>query len=84
MSGIPQNAPFGSARRQRSVTMALFVSFEVVGEPINRIWVNAELITSIRPGDGCTLIYFDKDQCIAVNEPMERVMLQINTGPISS
>ena len=63
--------------------MALFVSFEMVGESINKIWVNAELITSIRPGDGCTLIYFDKDQCIAVNEPMERVMLQINTGPVS-
>jgi hypothetical protein len=64
--------------------MALFVSFEILGEPINKIWVNAELITSVRPGDACTIIHFDKDHSLAVNESMERVMLQITTGAINS
>ena len=62
--------------------MALFVSFEMVGESINKIWVNAELITSVRPAEGCTMIHFDKDHSLAVSDPMDRVMLQINTGPI--
>jgi hypothetical protein len=64
--------------------MAQFVSFEVVGKTINKMWVNAELITSVRPGNGCTMIHFDKDHSLAVNESIERVMLQINTGTISS
>jgi hypothetical protein len=38
--------------------------------------------TSVRPGECC--IHFDKDHCLAVNEAMNRVMLQITTGPIGS
>jgi len=64
--------------------MALFVTFEMAGGASNKIWVNAELITSVRPGEGCTMIHFDKDHCLAVNDPMDRVMLQITTGPIGS
>ena len=64
--------------------MALFLSFEMVGEVTNKIWVNVELITSVRPGDGCTIIHFDKDHSLAVNESMERVMLQITTGAIDA
>jgi hypothetical protein len=64
--------------------MALFLSFEMVGEGINKIWVNAELITSVRAGDGCTIIHFDKDHSVAVNESMERVMLQVTTGAIDA
>ena len=64
--------------------MALFVTFEIAGGTSNKIWVNAELITSVRPGEGCTIIHFDKDHCLPVNEPMDRVMLQITTGPIGS
>jgi hypothetical protein len=64
--------------------MARFVTFEMAGGANNKIWVNAELITSVRPGEGCTIIHFDKDHYLAVNEPMDRAMLQISTGPIVS
>ena len=58
--------------------MALSVTFEMGGGASN----NAELITSVRPGEGCTVVHFDKDHCLAVNEPMDRVVLQITTVPI--
>jgi hypothetical protein len=64
--------------------MALFVVFEIAGTPSNKIWVNAQLITSVRPGAGCTTIHFERDHFIAVNESIERVMLQITTEPIST
>jgi hypothetical protein len=64
--------------------MALFVKFEMAGAPNDKIWVNAALITSIRRGDACTIIHFEKDHCLAVNEAMDRVMLQITTEPIGS
>ena len=63
--------------------MASFVKFEMAGGG-NQTWVNAELITSVRSGEGCTMIHFDKDHCLAVNEAVDRVMLQITTGPIGS
>ena len=64
--------------------MALFVKFETAGQASSKIWVNAELITSVRLGEGCTMIHFDKDHCLAVNEPIDRVMLQITTEPIGT
>jgi hypothetical protein len=64
--------------------MALFVTLETAGGTHEKIWVNAERITCIRPGQGCTMIHFDKDNIIAVVEPMDRVMLQLSTGPIST
>ena len=79
-----QNAPFGSAAASRRVAMALFVTFELAGGANNKIWVNAELITSVRPAEGCTMIHFDKDHSLAVSDPMDRVMLQITTNSIAS
>ena len=62
--------------------MARFVTFQTAGQASSKVWVNADLITSVRAGEGCTMIHFDKDHCLAVDEPMERAMLQITTGPI--
>jgi hypothetical protein len=64
--------------------MARFVTFQMAGQASNKVWVNADLITSVRPGDGCTMIHFDKDHSLTVNETMERAMLQITTGSIGS
>jgi hypothetical protein len=64
--------------------MALFVTFEKAGGGSDMIWVNAELITYVQPGEGCTIIHFEKDHCLAVNQPIDRVMLQVTTGPIST
>jgi hypothetical protein len=64
--------------------MARFVSLALNDPPNEITWVNADLITSLRPSDGGTMIYFDKDHSLAVNDPVDRVMLQISTGPITS
>jgi hypothetical protein len=64
--------------------MARFVTFEMAGGANNKIWVNAELITSVRPAEGCTMIHFEKDHSLAVSDPMDRVMLQITTNSIVS
>jgi len=61
--------------------MALFVTFAKAGGS-DMIWVNAELITSVQPGQDCTMIHFEKDHCVAVTEPVDRVILQVTTGPI--
>jgi hypothetical protein len=63
--------------------MALFVALATASGTHEKIWVNAELITSIRPGEGCTMIHFDKEHCVAVDDPIDRVILQLSTNPIS-
>jgi hypothetical protein len=64
--------------------MALFVALETAGEPHDKIWINSELIMSIRADQGCTMIHFDKDNVLAVSDSIDRVMLQLSTSPISS
>jgi hypothetical protein len=64
--------------------MALFVTFEMATEGHKKIWINAELVTSIRPGDHCTIIHFEKDHSLAVSDPIDRVMLQISTDPLKA
>jgi uncharacterized protein YlzI (FlbEa/FlbD family) len=64
--------------------MALFVTFEKAGSGSDMMWVNAELITYVQAGEDCTIIHFEKDHCLVVKEPIDRVMLQVTTGPIST
>jgi hypothetical protein len=56
----------------------------VAGGTHAKIWVNAELITSIRSDQGCTMIHFDKDNFLAVSDSIDRVMLQLSTSPITT
>jgi hypothetical protein len=68
----------------RRIGMALFVRSEKAVGGNDIIWVNADLITYIQPGEDCTIIHFEKDHGLAVKEPIDRVMLQVTTGPIST
>jgi hypothetical protein len=62
--------------------MASFVTLTTASGTKDKIWVNAELITSIRPGEGCTVIYYEKDHFLAVDEPIERILLQLRSGSL--
>jgi hypothetical protein len=64
--------------------MALFVALETASVAHDKIWVNSELITYIRPGQGCTMIHFDKDNVLTVSDSIDRVMLQLSTNPLST
>jgi hypothetical protein len=63
--------------------MASFVALTTASGTNDKIWVNADLITSIRPGERCTVIHFDKDHFLAVDEPIDRILLQLSTSPLS-
>jgi hypothetical protein len=82
--GVPAEVSDADRPHQRRVAMALFVALETPGMTHAKIWVNAELITSIRSDQGCTMIHFDKDNFLAVSDSIDRVMLQLSTSPITT